>query len=260
VSAVLFRLTLPACAAALVFTAPSASAHAPFRVCNGAACTLAQAIDDAELAHVAGKFTIAGEVVGMSLQMNSSWQAANGQRLEAGATVSITLPNSGHAHAGFDARASASEAPSADVQSAASGQVESGSGLEGVRGVSQVIQVAGDDNSAVNQAAMRLSSDPLMSGAGNGLRSAAQSAANGAGARVDIGDNGVSLQLTLPGGSAAQQINAGGSGGIHQGIQIAAQGQQVMNQLQVQLQMRPATQAALTAHGLTTALNMLRGR
>lgn len=251
-------------ASALVLVAGPTQAHTVFKICGDSGgdggCGLAQAIDDEQMAGVAGKFTIAGEVVGMNLTMTSSWQAANGQRLEASAGISIALPNSGQAQAHFDAQASGTD-PQSQAALAGGGIVHQGDGIRTVRGVGQVIQVAGDGNGAANHAAVRVTTDKVLAAGGNGRLNASHVAANGAQASVSIANNGVSLQLSMPdAGSARQQVNLAGMGNIHQNIQIAAHGQQVVNQLQLQLQMQPATRAAVAAQGLASSLNMLRGR
>lgn len=260
----LFDISLTAAVAAgtIAFTPAFASALPEFQVCGSGGCGIARAVDDDQLAAVAGKFTIAGEVVGMSLTMASSWQSANGQRLEAAANVSIGLPGSGNPHARFSATANGSEGSGADA-TAAGGvrQVQQGQGLQSVNGVAQVIQVAGDGNGAANRAVIHVSHDPLFAATGNGQMNASYAAANGARANVAFGNNGLSMQISMPdAGSARQMLNLAGMGNIHQGIQIAADGQQVMNHLQLQVQMQPATAAALTAQGLQNSLNMLSAR
>lgn len=198
----------------------------------------------------------------MSLTMTSSWQAANGQKLEAAAGVRIALPRGGQAGASFHAHAGGSHASASGMEShPGSHQVRQGQGLAGVNGVAQVIQVAGDANDAVNRAGVRVSHEPLAAMTGNGQRSAAFTTDNGGRAQVAIDRNSVSMQLSMPAeGSARQQLGLAGSGGIHQGIHVAADGQQVVNQLQLQVQMQQPARAAMSAHGLQRSLDMLRGR
>lgn len=248
-------------AAALASSTASASSLSQFKVCGGGSCGIVKAVDDDQLAAVAGKFTIAGEVVGMSLTMASSWQAANGQRLEAAAGVSIALPGSGNPHARFHAEAGGSD-PALDAQAGGGTRhVQQGRGLHSVDGVAQVIQVAGDGNGAANRAAIHVSHDPQFMAGGNGRMNASYEAANGARADIALRNNGMSMQLTMPdSGSARQHINLAGMGNIHQGIHIAADGQHVINHLQLQVQMRPATQAVIASQGLQHALNMLQAR
>jgi hypothetical protein len=254
--------TMAAAAIAALFCNP-AGAFVPAKACDEIGiCGSAQAIDDEQMAHVAGKFTIAGTVVGMNLAMTSTWQAANGQRLEGRANLSVALPGSGQAHAQFHAQANVTDPDHSDgLLRGAAATVIPSAGLQSIAGVGQVIQVAGDGNGTLNRAAISVSADSIAADSGNGQLSASRSAANGAEATVHIVDNSVSLSLRMPGaGSAQQQINMAGMGNIQQHIQIAADRQQVMNQMQLQLQIQPYGAAASASQGLSQALNMLRGR
>lgn len=240
-----------------------AAAFEALTVCASAGrCGQVQEIDDSQMAAVAGKFTIAGEVVGMNLSMSSSWQAANGQRLEAGATLALDLSGDA-AQARFGTRASASEAPvqgqpRSPYQSSA---VSGGAGLQSVTGASQLIQVAGDGNGAANRATIALASAALPAIGGNGQPSASSMAANGAVARADIGAGGIALRLSVPAaGVARQALDGGNIGDIHQSIQISADRQQVLNQLQLQIRVKPMDNALRAAQGVIRSLNMLRGK
>lgn len=243
----------------------SAPAHADpaLRVCatNGL-CGQAQPVNELQLARVAGKYTIAGDVVGMNLTMASSWQAANGQNLEGKATLSIALPDSGAAQVRYGTHASASEPQDLATGTAMpSGTVAAGAGVRGIEGVSQIIQVAGDGNGAANRAQVNVTTAPIGTLPGNSQTNASWQAANGAQASAMIGANGVSLQLTMPGaGTVRQQINAASLASIQQNIQFAGDRQQVMNQLQLQLQIRPPSNALLASSGVAQALDMLRGK
>ncbi|WP_317202191.1 hypothetical protein [Janthinobacterium sp.] len=227
-------------------------------VCTeGGLCGEVRAIDDEQMAAVAGKFTIAGEVVGMNLLLHSAWQAADGQRLEASATLAVRLPASGQSGVWTDARASGSAATPAPPQPAG-GFVDGGAGLRGMNGVAQLIQVAGNGNGAANRGTLEIGTRALANPAGNGQVSAAYQAANGAQARVDVNNSGAALRLTMPTGMAMQNVSTSGIIGQH--IAIAGDRQQVLNQLQLQVQILPMSSALYGASGFTQALNMLRGR
>jgi hypothetical protein len=244
--------------AALFAVAPAVHATT-LKVCaSDGRCGQAQPVG---VANVAGKFTIAGEVVGMNLTMASSWQAANGQNLEGKATLSVALPNSGNPQANYTTEATVTDPQNGSPGPiSGTGSVTGGAGLRTVTGVSQAVQVAGDGNGASNLAQVEVVSGPIGMTSGN-TPSAIATGANGAEARVNVTNNGVNLQLTVPNaGMAQQQVNAENSGNIYQNIQIAADRQQVANQLQLQLQVQPLTTAAMAADGVSQALNMLRGR
>jgi hypothetical protein len=253
---------LAALMSAALLCLPAYAGHA-LKVCTvDGVCGHAQAIDEMQMAAVAGKYTIAGEVVGMNLTMASSWQTANGQNLEGKAMLSIALPGSGHAQAHYGTQVSATH-PQATTASTgnSAGTVSTGSGLHSINGVSQVIQIAGDGNGAANRAQVEVTTAPIGNLAGNGQLNASYQAANGALASAAISGNRVSLQLAMPGtGVVQQQVNAASLGNIQQNIQFAADRQQAMNQLQLQLQIRPPSNAMLASSGVGQALNMLHGK
>jgi hypothetical protein len=223
-------------------------------------CSLVQEVEETQLAAAAGKFTIAGEVVGLNLVMASSWQAANGQNLEGKAMFAIRLPGSGNAQIQVGAQASGTEAAPAPfvIPTSSTG---GGAGLRTVGGVAQLIQVAGDGNGATNRGTINVDTAPLPDINGNGIPNASYKAANGAQVHVAIANNGAVLRIEMPNmGVLEQQVNGASSGNIQQRIQIAASRQQVLNQLQLRVQVAPLSRAMQAAQGLTRAINMLRGQ
>lgn len=248
---------------ALLLALPGIGQANTLKVCSAqGSCGEAQLLDDEQLAAEAGKFTIAGDVVGMTINMLSSWQTGNGQHLQGKANVSITLPNGGNpAHSSIHTEASIS-GPQDAAPTVTTGSVAGGSGIRNVNGVSQLVQIAGDGNGAVNSTGIDVSSTPAInSAAANGAANATYTAANGAQASANVGSNGIRLTLSVPGaGLAQQQVNAAGLGNLQQSIQINANQQQIINQMQLQIQMRPLTGNQLAAQGFSNAINALRGK
>lgn len=254
--------TLLLIAAALINAGATHAATTPLRICSAAGvCGEAHVVDDSEMAEVAGKFTIAGEIVGMNLLMTSSWQAPNGQKLDGMAAVALRLPGDGSAGR-LSTQASATGSDPTTQLPTASGAltVVGGKGLDNVTGVSQAVQVAGNSNAAKNSAAVQVTTSALNDYSGNGTTSATYRSANGAQASIDIANNSVTLQLQTPDGTARQSVNGANSGNINQSIQIAANRQAVVNQLQLEIQVRPVTATGLANQGLLQSLNALRGR
>jgi len=253
------RIAPVAACAALLGTASTASASQPFRVCSSdGLCGHAQAVDEALLGTIVGRYTVAGQVVGMNLQMLSSWQAANGQKLEGKAGLSIALGHGGTPRVSVSAAASGADAPDLPTALPASaGSISGGAGLQTVDGAVQLVQIAGDGNSAINRTQIGVGTTPLPALAANGASQASYLAANGASASAAITGSGMALRLQMPGmGVVQQQFNPN----VQQAIQFAGNGQQVLNQLQLQLQMQSPTRAALASAGVGQALNMLRGK
>lgn len=254
------RLRFARLGCALAALLAAGTAGAALTVCpKDGPCGQVRAIDDDEMAAVAGKFTIAGEVVGMNLMLRSAWQAADGQLLEASATLAVRLPASGQAGVWTDAKAGGGEPNPATPTQAGIGTVIGGAGLRNVNGVAQLIQVAGDGNGAANRSTIEVGTGALAAPGGNGQTGAIYRANNGAQASVRLSDSGAELRLTLPSGVAEQHINTAGSLAIAQSIRIAADRQQTLNTLQLQVQILPPSSAMQAAQGLARSLSMLRG-
>ncbi len=240
------------------------NANTKLKICpTEGLCGQAKTVTEAQMADVAGKFTVAGDVVGMQLNMVSTWQADNGQKLEGTATLALGLPNNGRP--GYSStQASASGTNGSDIAGTpnASGNVKGSAGLSNINGASQVVQVAGDGNGASNLTAIEVTSKNLSMPTGSGLSSATYKATNGSEAQVDIVNNSISVQLKMPNntGIAQQNVNLANNGNIHQNIQIASSNQHVINRLQLQIQVKPMTNLGLAQQGLYQALGTLRGR
>ncbi|MGV8898818.1 MAG: hypothetical protein ACOH2B_06205 [Burkholderiaceae bacterium] len=261
-----WRLTVVSTAAISVMYALPANANSALKICTfEGLCGEAKTVTEAQMADVAGKFTVAGDVVGMQLNMVSSWQAGNGQKLEGTATLAIGLPSNGQpGYSITQASASGSETSAPDIAGIpnASGNVKGSAGLNNINGASQVIQVAGNDNGASNLTAIEVTSGNLNMPTGNSLSNATYRAINGSVAQVDIVNNSISVQLKMPNntGVAQQNVNIANNGNIHQNIQIASSNQRVINQLQLQIQVKPMTNLGLAQQGLYQALGSLRGQ
>ena len=242
-----------------------ATASSVLKICTERGlCGEAETVTDAQLADVAGKFTVAGDVVGMQLIMLSSWQAANGQKLEGAATVAIGLPGDGRpGHISTQANATGTSAPELAGPANRYNTVTGSAALANMNGMSQVIQVAGNGNDASNRAAIEVTSANLIVPTGGNSSSAAEyKATDGSLAQVDIANNSVSIQLKMPNGSgtAQQNANVANNGSIHQAIQIAASNQYAVNQMLLQIQVRPTTNFGLAEQGLSHALSTLLSR
>jgi len=232
-------------------------------VCTSAGgCGVVSTVTDAQLASIAGKFSISGGVVGLQLTILSSWQSG-GQDLKAQATFSLNLPSDGKPGAFTTfAAASGSETGEMMKESPSTSTVNSAttSGSRNVDGVSQVIQVAGDGNHAVNRAGISMSTASFGALPNGNSAAASYQSADGSEARAVISGNSALVQLTMAGGAgtASQDINVINNS-IRQHIQVSAAQQTVTNELHLQLQMAPMTSLGLAEQGFARALGALRG-
>jgi hypothetical protein len=258
----------------------------------GAAIVRCRAVDDGVLAAQSGKYPGGATVSGFVLTMVSQWQGPNGVGATASGTLTVAS-NNGHApdvHVNTSAQIVGTDRGNGNGAnphaSTAGGQNVS------VNGVSQVTQVAGDNNVGTNTAVIAFgpagpqaagtagspgnpgtsgapgggpntgtstgSGVPFMATAGTGSPSA--SASNSAGsvkANVTFGSGGVTLALQTPAGVASQSIapnSAGQSGSIAQLVQIAGNGQAVSNLLQISIQTRQMSSTLLQQLGVLQAL------
>ena len=258
----------------------------------GAAIVRCHAVDDGVLAAQSGKYPGGSTVSGFVLTMVSQWQGPNGVGATASGTLAVAS-NSGHApdvHVNTSAQITCSDhgnGNGANPHANATG----GQNVT-VNGVSQVTQVAGDNNVGTNTAVIAFgpagtqgagnagtagssgnagasgagseaatgtaSAVPLVATAGTGSTNA--SASNNAGsvkANVTFGSGGVTLALQTPAGVASQSIApnpAGQSGSIAQLVQIAGNGQAVSNLLQISIQTRQMSSTLLQQLGVLQAL------
>ncbi len=252
-----------------------------------------QSVDDNVLSHQTGKGAGGTMVSGLVLQILSQWQMPDGGSASAqGAlTISTNANNSVSAQASTSAQArdggvhgngngvgqgNAAHGGSATTSVASNGM---GTGADpqanatggqhvSVNGVSQVTQVAGNGNVGMNSTVIDFNGDSASSLATNGasgsnsnsnsnLNATATSASGNVKAGIAFGSGGVAVTVQTPAGVATQTITPAafqGSGSIAQLLQIAGNGQAVVNQLQLSIKTLPMSAALLRQSGVLQAL------
>ncbi|AOJ61996.1 peptidase C39 [Burkholderia ubonensis] len=219
-----------------------------------------QLVDDDVLAHQIGKYAGASMISGIVVNLVSQWQLPNGARAIAQGTLSATTnaANQRSAHVTTLAKVvDGNDAPSGANPHA----VATGGQSVSVNGISQVTQVAGNNNAGTNTAvidfnAQNPSSAPLP-GSTSSTSAFATDASGTVKAGVSFTGNGVSLALQTPAGLATQSINPAANqqaGSIAQLLQIAGNRQVVSNQLQILLQTQQMSPATLRQMGVLQAL------
>lgn len=195
---------------------------------------------------------LGGQVVYFGVEMVSQWQVGSGQsqsQLAAGAALGVNLRDPQHPQVSSAQWNSAQgQMPPASV---ANGDVVGGAPLTNMGGgVGQSIQIAGNGNSATNQAQIDVgsSSPPAwlpVPTVGVG--------ACGAACQTTIG-GGMGVSITLPGGVILQQI---GSNGVLQSAQLASDMNQIINTLTMHVQVAPVS--GFNVGQLTTILQSMTG-
>ncbi|MEX3958133.1 peptidase C39 [Trinickia sp. EG282A] len=226
-----------------------------------------QAVDDATLASQTGKYAGSAMIDGMVLNVLSQWRLPNGA--SASVQGSLVVDDANRA---LDARVSTAARVSDFAHGNGNGNgngagvavgANPGSSARGgqnvaISGVSQLTQVAGDNNVGINSALIDFNGAQAQPLAGNDAPSA--NAANAAGtikSGIAFGSGGVTLALRTPTGAATQTIAPGSaheSGTIAQFVRIVGNNQAVSNQLQLSLRTQPMPAALVRQLGMLEAL------
>ncbi|KVN27881.1 peptidase C39 [Burkholderia pyrrocinia] len=219
-----------------------------------------QLVDDDVLAHQTGKYAGASMISGFVVNLVSRWQLPNG----ALAIAQGTLTAATNAANQLDAKVT-TLAKVVDGHGRPSGAnphaVATGGQSVSVNGISQVTQVAGNNNAGSNAAVIDFNAQnpaPVaLPGSTSNSSASATDASGTVKARVSFGSNGLSLALQTPAGLATQSINPATNqqaGAIAQLLQIAGNRQIVSNQLQILLQTQQMSPAMLRQMGVLQAL------
>lgn len=238
----------------------SASAHGTLAIATNANNSLsAQATTSAQASdggwHGNGNGNANGNGVG------------NGNAAHGGASIGTTVTSSSALPSG-----AAGTGTGANPQASATG----GQNVS-VNGVSQITQVAGDGNTGANStvidfngaSASTLASNagssrgqgananPSTVGGANNPTATATSASGNVKAGISFAGGGVSVSLQTPAGIATQTISPAGvqgGGSIAQLLQVAGNGQAVVNQLKLSVQTLPMSGALMRQSGVLQAL------
>ena len=209
-----------------------------------------------------GRYTVGdNQVAWFGVKMISTWQAAAGQTLEGTMAVAMDFAH-GTPKVSFAPTVSitSAHAPMPASPGTSSRSVD-GSGLANVGGVVQSVQVAGDDNLASNETRLTVSDGGAVpadataaSGAANPVASAY---GDGASAVSRFDGKGAAVLLTIDGqGAVAQWIR---DGSVGQTIQLAADGQQVSNRMEIELVRQSVAANAQLAQNVAQSMALARG-
>lgn len=225
-------------------------------------------VDDSMLASMRGRFVSRGKIVQLGVNMTTEWKTAGGESLTAAADLNIDMSG---------ATPSVKYIPNLSITlldntatikvSTARGAV-SGNGLSNVSGVTQIIQVAGDQNSVLQDTRIRISADPLAGSertgglSGPGTTSVSSSSSN-ATVSSSLSANGISVSAQVPNqGEVLQRLRGSTSGspdipGVLQSTRLTSDLQQVRSTMTIQVQTLPT--ATLGDPGTQPMLQMMRG-
>ncbi|MGU7772404.1 peptidase C39 [Burkholderia sp. MR1-5-21] len=238
--------------------APGALNLRPFD--NQVPAPAVQLVDDDVLAHQTGKYADATMISGFVLNLVSQWQLPNGALAIAQGTLSAATNAANQLNANVTTLAKVvdgNDAPSGANPNA----IATGGQSVSVNGISQITQVAGNNNAGTNAAVIDFNAqNPAPAPLPGSTSNTSASATNAAGtvkAGVSFTGNGVSVVLQTPAGLATQSItpaSAQQAGSIAQLLQVAGNRQIVSNQLHLLLQTQQMSSATLRQMGVLQAL------
>jgi hypothetical protein len=229
----------------------------------------ARELADLELNDMRGRFVAGGAIVQFGVEMVTTWHTTVGQTLRAGAELRVGNLQNGNPSVAFIPVLSINEPRHSDPiplpRDLASAQNGS-TALRGANGVVQVIQVAGDQNTVNQTAAISASSAPLAEGPNSGLAQAAPVThsmvrPSGAAVSVTLERKGMSVQASVPGqGIVLQQIRgtgsaAGGAPGLVQTTRLLGDFHTVHSSVLLRIQ----TAATRPSGAAVMAPSMLQG-
>ncbi len=219
-----------------------------------------QPVDDDVLAHQTGKYAGASMISGFVLNLVSQWQLPNGALAIGQGTLSVVTNTANQLDTQISTFAkvqSGTGAPSGANPNA----VAAGGQSVSVNGISQITQVAGNNNAGTNSAVIDFNASPQTGapppGSTSNPTAFASDPSGTVKAGVTFGGNGLSVTLQTPAGLATQSIapnSAQQAGAIAQLLQVAGNRQIVSNQLQLLLQTRTMSSATLRQMGVLQAL------
>ncbi|MEN5236678.1 MULTISPECIES: hypothetical protein [Pseudomonas] len=188
-------------------------------------------LKDQELANLRGRYVMPGRIVSFGIVMSSTWQNANGEVI--GATSSMQIQQSTIKPQFYVSIINEKGNGSSQVQSAGTGTVSGGAGLNTTQGVTQVVRAAGDYNSAYNDVQITVArGNQPQANQPQGQALAAGTpltGANGAGSlSVSAAGNGVQMNI-IAGNNQGNTLQRLGQGGLMQSTTLLGSSNQVRN-------------------------------
>lgn len=224
-------------------------------------------VPDEMLGSLRGRFLDGGKIVRFGVEMVSSWQQQTGETLRAALKLDVGLANPARPTVSLTPTL-AVDKPAVAVMAPASTGTVSGEAAHNVSGISQSIQLAGDGNRVVNDATLTIATaateavTPLPTPPPGGADTRTELRTDSGAVLTTTADKGkLTVAIRTPSGQSIQQIRdaaAGRGAGALQMVQVAGDGQQIHNTLNMMVGLRPAA-AGQVPVSLRQTLFSLRG-
>ena len=215
-------------------------------------------LKDQELANLRGRYVLPGRIVSFGIVMTSTWQNANGEVI--GATSSMQIQHSTITPQFYVSMINEKGSGTSSSQSAGTGTVTGGSGLNTTQGVTQVVRAAGDFNSAQNNVDINVTKGneaPATQPQGQLLAAGSTvMGSNGAGS-LSVSASNSGLQLNIDAGNnQGTSMQRLAQGGLMQNTTLLGSGNRVNNLTSLNIVLRDG---AAAAGSVGTNLDQLKG-
>jgi hypothetical protein len=216
-------------------------------------------LTDEEMGDMRGRYTVDTDTVAwFGVTMVSTWQNEVGQQLTSQMKISMDVSQPDQPKVTFQPHVSITQVDAPSLVPSGQREIDN-AGLANVNGMVQSIQVAGDGNAASNTAKVSLrESDELPAAspqapvaAASTTTALATASAPGMSAVASLENNAARVLLQIDGQGAVEQWISGS--GMGQTIQLAADGQQASNWLELDLVRHTSQAQARSALGQNVA-------
>lgn len=200
-------------------------------------------VSDHVLDRMRGRYVSFGQVQYFGVQMQTVWTTASGSVMTSGVTLGFQFGHKGP-RMGYTVATGISQGSQGHPQNKVDPSLKT-STLGTSQGVTQVIQLAADGNTATNNVVVNVTNTAQ---SGPVSTSDAPSTLEHNGIRITAGaaDNGIGTDIVVPGqGEVRQQISGNAlAAGVLQNIFLASGYNQVQNTLMLTLGVKPGTVAS----------------
>ncbi len=223
-------------------------------------------VPDPELASMRGRYTVGTNTVAwFGVQMISTWQGSNGQLLHSAMTFGMDFRhNPSQPQVSFVPTVTitgthAPLPPTVAIASAGPSRSANNSGLANVTGMTQGVQIAGDNNIASNVTSLRVqdgSSTPSVIDGGSAEQTRTITVGD-ATATSSYDGHTAQVLLSIAGQGAVQQWIRQGS--LGQSVMLTTDNQSVSNQMEITLVRQALAANTQLAQNVAQSLNLVRG-
>ncbi len=215
-------------------------------------------IPDPELATMRGRYTVGDhQVAWFGVSMISTWQTASGQTLQGTLSLGMDFADGGRPVVSFTPSVTITAVDAPVTGSDGMTRSLDASGLANVSGMTQSVQVAGDNNTAANVTHLNVRDGAAPAAPGAASSGSASASVGNAVASAGFDGGGANVLLQVKGQGEVQQWIRNGS--LGQSIQLTSDHQQVSNRMEIDLVRNSLASNAQLAQNVAQAIQMTRG-